>query len=169
MSADPAVVTSEIRERMACAVRMSAATVCPTPAEPGHGTGCMCGTRLLHGTGGERLPLTPLSLPASGVVPFGLHAPSRLIMPNMHRHRDHREQSVVLGHGEETATLVVASWDACVRGCSGGPMGNHDAGQDVRLRVPCDARPHCQSCDCLNWHEYALSPEQVAELKGVLP
>lgn len=110
----------------------------------------------------------PVVLPGA-IRPFGLHAPSRLIMPDMHAHRNRSEQSVVLGYGDAAATLVVIRWDACESGCRGGARGNHDAGQDVRLRVPCDSRPHCESCDCPNSHEYALSPEQVAELKEILP
>lgn len=99
-------------------------------------------------------------------MPFGLTAPARLLMPNMHKHRNYRQQTVALG---EDARLTVSRWDRCDPACHGGPMGNHDAGWDVRLHVLCDARPHCQSCECLGGHEVVLSAAMITSLKEMLP
>ncbi len=109
-------------------------------------------------------------LPPGSLRPYDLTAPARLLVPGRpHEGRSYSEQSVRFG-GEDAAVLIVTTWGKCRPGCrGGGVMSTHEAGVSVRLKVPCDARPHCESCECLGWHEYVLLPDKVAEMKGILP
>ncbi len=100
------------------------------------------------------------------ITAFDLQAPARLLMPHPHKRQNFRSQVVDLGDG---AVLGVSSWDRCVPGCSGlSGLHGHGAGRVVKLSVPCDNLPHCQSCECGTAHEFVLTDEQVAALKGIL-
>lgn len=97
-----------------------------------------------------------------------MRAPLALIYPGFpHPGQNYRQVTVELGAGVQ---VVVSHWDACKRGCrDGSVMASHEAGQDVRLRVPDERHPHCGSCDCLPYREVVLTGEMVAALKAALP
>jgi len=101
--------------------------------------------------------------------PYDLQAPSRLLYPGMPQHTRTglRDRTVNLGSEAEPATLQVITWDGCSRDCAA--EGPHEAGRLAWLIVPCDARPHCGSCECDEAHRRYLTAEQVAVLKGILP
>jgi len=105
----------------------------------------------------------------SGLAPYDLTAPARLLYPGMPQHARTglRDRAVSLGSEAEPATLRVVTWDDCSRYCPA--EGPHEAGNWAQLIVPCDARPHCQACECDEAHRWFLTDEQVAVLKGILP
>ena len=103
----------------------------------------------------------------TGLRAYDLQPPARLLVPGPHKRRNYRERLVKLGSGEDAATLVIATWDACLPGCTDHDL-HYDAGRSVRLKVPCDALPHCQYCECGDGHTLLLTDEQFAELQAAL-
>jgi hypothetical protein len=103
-----------------------------------------------------------------GIQSFGLLAPRKLLYPGTgHSRRGLHETSINLGSDAEPATLQRVTWDGCAQWCKA--EGPHQAGEYGWLIVPCDARPHCGSCECDAAHRFWLSPEQLATLKAILP
>jgi hypothetical protein len=105
-----------------------------------------------------------------GLVPYDLQPLARMLVPYPHKRRNLRIGGVRIGSGEDAATLEVVTWDACAPGCTVPvPGASHDAGRSVTLKVPCESLPHCQYCECGSGHTFAVSEEQIRQLKGLLP
>jgi hypothetical protein len=113
----------------------------------------------------------PMPRPAATLAPFDLIVPAQLLVPGApHDGRRVSEREVRFGAGEDAAVLTVTTWGRCRPGCrGGGARSTHEAGSDVRLKVPCENMPHCHSCECGDSHDFVLLPEHVAKLKGILP
>ena len=102
----------------------------------------------------------------TGVASYGLTPPAKILTPRIRCAGQPCDTvTVVLGAGfgaDDPARAVRKDYGTCPEGCC-------RPGTMVSLRVPCDSLPHCQSCECGSEHEFLLTPEQVTELKGILP
>jgi hypothetical protein len=98
-----------------------------------------------------------------GIKPYGLIAPQRVLVPKFHcMGRPHDTRTLILGQGEEHARFTRHDYGRCRNGCC-------EPGTYIVLSVPCDAMPHCGSCECGSEHERTLSDEEIRQLKGLLP
>ena len=98
-----------------------------------------------------------------GIKPYGLIAPERVLVPAYHCHgQPHDTRTLIIDQGEERARFTRHDWGRCKNGC-------HEPETYVILSVPCDAMPHCGSCECGDSHEHTLSDEEIRQLKGLLP
>jgi hypothetical protein len=97
-----------------------------------------------------------------GLVPFDLQAPARLLVPHSH---DRQSSSRSIELGSEGATLEVLEWGSCRATCKA--PGSHEAGRRLILRIPCDALPHCNACECGSGHDVYLTSDQETALGGL--
>ena len=103
----------------------------------------------------------------TGLTPYDLAPPGRLLYPQFLCHDQPRDSVTVIldaGFGDEDdpARVVREDRGSCPAGCC-------KPSTTLWLRVPCDSLPHCGSCECGSEHEFLLTNEQVTELKGILP
>lgn len=89
---------------------------------------------------------------------YDLQPPLKLLLPCTDRGRRHDSTSV----GIESALLTRDDYGACA--CPGG----HPAVVTWTLMVPCDAMPHCVTCECGLGHILVLTEADVANLREML-
>ena len=102
-----------------------------------------------------------------GLVAYDLMPPPRLIFPGRPHDRAERHRNITVGDDDQSCTVECLSWDACRPGCAS-PVGAHDAGYTVAVRMECSDRPHCRACECDSGHTVRLSPGDVAAIVGML-
>lgn len=124
------------------------------------------------GRGRDVTEREPLAI-SKTLVPFDMAAAATAMFGPAHN-RSHSEATLYLGYvaGESGARpeLTVRSWSACKQACPVvSPMASHEAGSMVTITVPCDSLPHCHACECGTGHQISLLPDQVANLKLMLP
>ncbi len=100
------------------------------------------------------------------LYPYDLTAPWCVLTPGVPHARKAARKDVELGPEHARATFTVTTYGACERGCRG--TGDHGPGRGVTLRIPCDAAPHCGTCDCLGSHTVWVTNDQAAALLEAL-
>jgi hypothetical protein len=106
------------------------------------------------------------------LVPYDLVATVAMFGPA--HNRSHSEARLYLGYvADESGArpeLTVWSWTDCKQPCPVvSPVASHEAGAVVTITVPCDSLPHCHACECGSGHQITLLPDQVVNLKLMLP
>lgn len=103
--------------------------------------------------------------------PYDLQAAAAVLFGPQHA-RTHSEKVAWIGSEAEThrPEIRVLEWGKCKPGCPvTSPMASHEPGSKVTVIVPCESLPHCHSCECGTSHYIDLTPDQVANLKLILP
>jgi hypothetical protein len=102
--------------------------------------------------------------PGGGLIPYDLTLPARWLFPRFHcigQPHDMRTVTIAASDGEP-ARVARHDWGRCKNGC-------HEPETYITLDVPCDSRPHCDSCECSGEHHFLLSEQDLAALKAILP
>ena len=103
-------------------------------------------------------------IPDGGLIPYNLAAPAGLLVPRYHcigQPHDMKTRTIAALDGEP-ARVTRHDWGRCKNGC-------HDPETYITLDVPCDSRPHCDSCECGGEHHFMLTEQELAALKAILP
>ena len=100
------------------------------------------------------------------LYPYDLAATVRPLTPGLPHARNAERKDVELGPEHARATVTVTTYGTCAFGCRG--TGEHGPGRGVTLSIPCDAAPHCGTCDCGTDHVIWVTNGQAAALLEAL-